>query len=333
MKKRVVVMGGGTGTYTVLTAIKNISGIKITAVVSSTDSGGSTGVLRDEFGVLPVGDFRQCLVALAQDDGNDNLIRELFKYRFSKGGSGLEGHNFGNLFLTALTDILQTEERAIMKASKILNIKGRVYPVTYDNIQLMAQYGDGSIAFGEAMIDSPPKNHDGRQKIVKLWTQPKGAVSKRAKEAVVSADYIIMGPGDLYSSILATVVVGQMNKYIKKSKGKLIYITNLVSKYGQTHNMKLSEYITEIEKYSCKRVDKILVNNKKPSEYIIKKYKAEKAYFVEDDLVGDKRVTKKDLLSGSLHKQTQSDRVRRSLLRHDVNKIKKALEKLFHNLK
>jgi len=149
--ENIVVMGGGTGTFVVLSGIKDINEFNITAVVSSADSGGSTGILRDEFGQLPVGDIRQCLVALSPVIGNGvatNITRELFKYRFER-GNGLKGHSFGNLFLTALTEILGSEQKAIQKAAEILHIKGQVLPVTTDDITLVAKYNNGSIGFGE----------------------------------------------------------------------------------------------------------------------------------------------------------------------------------------
>ncbi len=218
--KRIVVIGGGTGTYTVLSAIKHIENIDITAIVSSADSGGSTGVLRDEFGKLPVGDFRQCLVALSEDGNGNNILRRLFEYRFSKGGPGLEGHNFGNLLITALTEILGSEEEAFRKASRILNIQGRVFPITFDDIQLIAQYENGSVAFGESMIDEPESSHDGTMRISRLWVQPKAKIFDKSKEAISEADYIIMGPGDLYTSLLANIVVDGVSDAIKKSHAK-----------------------------------------------------------------------------------------------------------------
>ncbi|PJA40649.1 hypothetical protein CO178_01815, partial [candidate division WWE3 bacterium CG_4_9_14_3_um_filter_34_6] len=245
--KNVVVIGGGTGTYMVLTAIKHIPNINITAIVSSADSGGSTGILRDEFGQLPVGDFRQCLVALAKDTNGDNILRDLFSYRFSRGGSGLEGHNFGNLLITALTDILGSEEDAFRKASKILNVQGRVFPITFDKIQLVAEYENNDIGYGEAMIDDPTKEHDGSLRIKKLWCQPKGKIFNKSKEAILDADYIILGPGDLYTSTIANFVVGDTSKIIKNAKAKIIYICNLVSKWGQTHSLGATDYVLEIE--------------------------------------------------------------------------------------
>lgn len=331
--KNIVVIGGGTGTYTVLTGIKSIADINISAIVSSADSGGSTGVLRDEFGYLPVGDYRQCLVALAEEASGENILRELFQYRFQKGGTGLEGHNFGNLFITALTDILGSEEEAYQKASKILNIKGNVYPVTYDNVQLLAEYEDKSIGYGESMIDDPPKGHNGEQRITRLWVQPKAEIYEKSKEAILNANLIIFGPGDLYTSVLANVVVDGCANYISESKAKIIFISNLVSKYGQTHNFKTSDYVNEIERYIKRKVDYILVNSAPFPEDIVKVYKSINDYPVIDDMQSDSRVTKADLLSELLTTQLKSDKVKRSLLRHDSHKIADIVQSIINSSK
>lgn len=325
--KKVVVIGGGTGTYTVLRGIKNIKEIDITAIVTSADSGGSSGVLRDEFGQLPVGDFRQCLVALARDESeDDNLLRELFQYRFEKGGKGLEGHNFGNLFLTALKEILGSEELALRKASKILNIQGRVFPITVDNVELIAEYEDGTIGYGEAMIDEPPKGHNGELRIKKLWTQPRGVLMEKSKLALESADFIILGPGDLYSSILANIVVDDVAKVIKSSKAKIIFIPNLVTKYGQTFGFGTKDFIDEIEKYIGRHVDYVLVNITKVPRSILARYRLEKAYAVKDTLGDDDRVIRSDLISSLLVKRKKKDLFKRSLIRHDSDKIRKQVE-------
>ncbi|OGC47948.1 hypothetical protein A2713_02365 [candidate division WWE3 bacterium RIFCSPHIGHO2_01_FULL_35_17] len=326
--KRIVVIGGGTGTYTVLSAIKHIKDIDITAIVTSADSGGSTGVLRDEFGQLPVGDFRQCLVALSQDGNGDNILRKLFEYRFSKGGPGLEGHNFGNLLITALTDILASEEEAFRKASKILNIQGRVFPITFDDIQLIAEYENGSIAYGEAMVDEPGASHDGSQRIVSLWVQPKAKIYEKSAEAIEKADYIIIGPGDLYTSLLANIVVDGVTEAIKESNAKIIYIPNIVSKWGQTHGFRTSDYVNEIEKYLERKINCILMNNKKLPKSSLKKYEMEKSYAVEDDLAEDKRVIRADLLKAVEVNPIKGDRVKRSLLRHDSKKLMREISTL-----
>lgn len=177
--KNIVVIGGGTGTYTVLTGLKKYPELSLKAIVGVTDSGGSTGKLRDEFGILPVGDFRQAIVALSEEGNGENLLRDLFLYRFEK-GSGLAGHNFGNLLLTALTDILGSEAKAITAAGKILRINGEVIMVSTDNVDLVAEYDDGSVLVGEAHIDEPDKRHNSNAKIKSLRIQPITKVSEKA---------------------------------------------------------------------------------------------------------------------------------------------------------
>jgi len=328
---KITVVGGGTGTYTVLKGLKFLENVELTAIVTSADSGGSTGILRDEFGVLPVGDFRQCLVALAEENEsreNEGVLRQLFEYRFARGGTGLEGHNFGNLFLTALTDILGSEEEAFRKASKILNVKGRVYPVTFEKIQLVAEYEDGSILFGEKMIDEPPLVHDGTQKVKRLWVQPKAEVYVKAKEAILNSDAIVFGPGDLYTSLLANVVIDDFKGIIKQSNAKLIFISNLMTKYGQTFGFKVSDYISEVEKYLDKEVDHIIINNGQIPEELIENYKTEKADPVVNDMSNDPRVVVTDLVSEILYEQKNSDAVKRSVLRHSSLKIANEIEKI-----
>jgi len=252
MKKvNIVIIGGGTGTFTVIQGLKHHPQFSLTAIVTMTDSGGSAGRLRDEFGTLPVGDVRQCLVALSKEDEAGNILRELFNYRFPNTNSSLHGHNFGNIFLTALSNILGGEEQAIDAASKILNIKGRIIPVTTDNVDLVAKYDNGFILYGEKNIDEPYNNpkHDCNSRISRLWTQPDAKLNPHAENAIINADYIIMGPGDFYSSLMANIVINGMDKVISASKAKFIYIPNLVSKYGQTSNMKQSDYIYELAKY------------------------------------------------------------------------------------
>lgn len=325
--KRVVVIGGGTGSFTVLRGIKNIDDIEITSIVTTADSGGSAGVLRDEFGTLPVGDFRQALVALASEE-DDDILRELFQHRFSKGGKGLQGHSFGNLYLMALTEILGSEEIALQKASKILNIQGRVYPVTTDNIQLIAEYEDGRIGFGEAMIDEPPESHDGTMGIKKLWVQPKGVLLGRSRKAIESSDLLILGPGDLYTSTLAALVVDNVCKIIKNSDTKIVYIVNLVTKYGQTYGYKASDHVAEIEKYVGRTPDYVLVNDSKISPSILRRYRAEQAYAVKDDLKEGDGVIKTDLVSEEIVDKVEGDETKRSFIRHDSEKIKEAIENI-----
>ncbi|MCA9386467.1 YvcK family protein [Candidatus Dojkabacteria bacterium] len=320
MNKKVVVIGGGTGSYTILSGLKELENIEITAIVASTDSGGSTGRLRDEFGYLPVGDIRQCLVALAENSEEQRILQKLFTYRFDKGGNGLEGHNFGNLFMTALREIVGNELIAIKYIEKILNIKGKVYPVTLDDCQLVAEYENGEVVIGESNIDEPQYPHDGRLKISKLSTKPKSETHAKVIDSIKQADLIIIGPGDLYTSIIANFIIDGVRDAIKKSSAKKIYISNLVTKFGQTFDFKLSDHLNEVEKYSTK-MDYILVNSKPLSREILKKYKLENAYPVVNDLLNDGRIILTDLLATEKIKTIKGDILKRSLIRHDSVKI------------
>lgn len=323
-KKKIVTIGGGTGTFVVLSGLKKHCDVMdISAIISVADDGGSTGRLRDEFGYLPVGDTRMALAALAEDVEDMNLLRELFLYRFSK-GKGVSGHNFGNLFLVAMSDLLKSEEKALDFASKILRIKGKVIPVSNDNTRLVAEYEDGTILKKETLIDEPPKGHDGKMHIKKLSLKPKAKICNSAVDAILNADLIILGPGDLYTSTLSNIVVDGVSPAIKKSKGKLIYITNLFTRYGQTFNFSTKDHVDEIIRYTGRIPDFVIVNNKKIPRGDIKRYeKQDKEYPVVDDLENTKEtaIIYSDLLSSKKTKKVKGDLLKRSLVRHDSDKI------------
>lgn len=285
--KKVVSIGGGTGSYTILTGLKDRD-LDLTSVVTCADSGGSTGRLRDEFGHLPVGDFRMALVALADTNGDNNILRELFLYRFEK-GTGLTGHNFGNLLLTALTDIFKSEEKAFEYASKILRVSGKVLPITNEPVTLIAEYEGGKIIIGENHIDEPHKNHNGKKRIVNLTVQPKVRMAKRTKEAILDADLIVLGPGDLFTSTLANLVVSGVASSIRKSNAKVVFVVSLINKYGQTYGFKISDYVSEIYKYLGVYPDYIVVNTDLLPKNILKRYKGEKGFPPEDDLEKTKK--------------------------------------------
>ncbi|MBN1915457.1 YvcK family protein [Candidatus Dojkabacteria bacterium] len=332
-KINVVVIGGGTGTYTVLSGLKKYSNLTLNAIVGVTDSGGSTGKLRDEFGTLPIGDFRQAIVALSGEGNGKNLLRELFLYRFEK-GDGLKGHNFGNLLLTALTEILGSEEKAISAASKILRVQGEVIMVANDNVDLVAEYEDGSVLVGEAHIDEPDSKHDSTTRITSLRIQPNTKVSNKARCAILNADYIIMGPGDLYSSLLSNIVVPGVSEAINESKAEFVYITNLMTKCGQTYGFTIKDHVSEIIKYLGKYPDYILVNSTKLPEDVLDVYVDEKAFPVKDDLSVSgirSKIIRKDLLSSYLVERQENDRVRRSLIRHDSHKLAKAIYEIMNS--
>lgn len=326
--KKVVSIGGGTGSHTVLSGLKNKK-LDLTAIVTCADSGGSTGRLRDEFGYLPVGDFRMALVALADTNGENDVLRELFLYRFEK-GSGLTGHNFGNLLLTALSDLFKSEEKAFEYASKILRVRGKVLPITNEPVTLIAEYEDGKIVIGENHIDQPHKNHDGTKKIINLSVQPDVRVGKRAKNAILDADLIVLGPGDLYTSTIANLAVKGVPLSIKKSKAKVVFVMSLINKYGQTYGFNMSDHVEEIKKYLGKYPDVVLVNTDRLPKSILKRYKEENGFPPKDDLSynSDYRLVKRKLLAGEVVKRKTGDTVKRSLIRHDSEKLANILSKL-----
>ncbi len=306
--KKVVVIGGGTGSFTVLRGLKKYN-VDITAVVNMFDSGGSTGMLRDEFGILPPGDVRRCLVALAEENG-ENIVRELFNYRFDE-SSSLKGHSFGNLFLTALTKISGSEVEAIKKAAKVLNVKGKVLPVSVDNCHLCAELEDGQVIVGETNIDIP--KHDGNLKIRRVFLKPEARIYDETRKAIEEADLIVIGPGDLYTSVMPNLLVKGMKEALQKSKGKKIYVCNLMTKFGETNGFAASDFVKEILKYSgLDELDFVVCNNKKIKNNILEKYEKENAFPVAVDenvkKFCEKTITK-DLISDPVFIRHDSDKL------------------------
>ncbi len=325
--KKVVVIGGGTGTFTVLSGLKKFP-LDLTAIVTVADSGGSTGKLRDEFGYLPPGDFRMALVALS-DENDQQVLRKLFLYRFSQGNEGLKGHNFGNLFLTALTDVLGSEKLALDYASRILRVEGRVLPVTNKNIQLVASYENGSELMGEANIDEPPSTHDCSSKISDLWLEPSATCSPDVTEEIMSADMIILGPGDLYTSILANIIVDGVAAAIKKSSAKLVYIMNLMTKYGQTTDFSAGDHVDELSKYLKCFPDLVIMNDSPFPEEVLRFYEEENEFPVEDDLDGHSyELLRGNFMAETVFQKDSSDKLKRSLIRHDTDKLAWELMKI-----
>ncbi|MDP2671622.1 MAG: YvcK family protein [bacterium] len=320
MDKKLVVIGGGTGTFPVLTGLKKYTS-ELVAVVTMMDSGGSSGRLRDEFGQLPAGDLRQALVALSKDT---SVLRELFNYRYSK-GEGLEGHSFGNLFLTALAEVSGGMDQAVAVASQILNVKGKVLPVTTDHATLVAEYEDGSVVRGEGKIDEP--EHDGKIAIKQLSLDPLAKVFPPTAEAIEQADAIILGPGDIFTSLIPNLLVAGAAEAICGSSAKKIFVMNLMTKYGQTFGWTATKFVAEIERYLDKPcLDFVLINNQELPEEILQRYKQEGDEPVKDDLEDDGyKIIRTDLLASSPVQKTAGDSLKRSLIRHDTEKIASAI--------
>lgn len=324
--KKVVVIGGGTGVFSVLTGLKKYP-VHLTAIVSMTDSGGSNRVIRDEFGLLPTSDIRQCIVALASPKA-DEILRRLFTYRYTQ-GQGISGMTFGNLFMAALTDIYGSQEEAIKKTCELLQVQGEVIPVTLDNANLVAKYSNGQEVVGEHFIDEP-EEEVGIHAISELGVIPEAKVNPEAVRALKDADVIIFGPGDLYTSIICNLVVSGMPEAIIDSKAKKIYITNLMTKFGQTNNFTASQHLKELEKYIGKEIiDACLVNSTMFPQDIIERYENQHAIPVVNDLnENEVQVVTGDFVSDVVHENEKSDALLRSLIRHDADKLAASLSKI-----
>jgi uncharacterized cofD-like protein len=321
-KKSIVVIGGGTGTHTLLKGLKKYADrIDIKAIVTMADSGGSTGRLRDEFGYLPVGDARSALAALAEEyEGSDDVLRKLFLYRFDK-GEGLNGHTFGNLFLVALTDILGSEAKAIQVAGQILRTCGEVIPVTEDNVHLIAQYSTGAVAENEHDIDVCARApHDAR--ILELTLSGNARISERASEVLRSADLVVLGPGDLYTSILANCIVRGVGEILRDLQVPIVYISNLMSRSGQTEGMGTDAYLEEIRRYTGRLPTHILLNNAPFPEALVAHYATEYEYPVIHTYTGnDVQVISDDFLAREVVITQRGDSLKRSLIRHDPDRL------------
>ncbi len=319
--KRIVTIGGGTGTFVVLSGLRRLPNVELTAIVSGADDGGSTGHLRDAYGFLPAGDARQALVALAEDG---NVLRDLFAYRFSK--SGIAGHNLGNLFITALTDMLGSDAEALEEASRILRIQGRVVSATEKPTVLVAKLADGTVIKKERIID---ERAAGRPRITELWLEGETVASSKAREAIRAADLIVLGPGDLYTSTVAALLPPGMKEEIVSSKAKLVHICNLFDKNGQTEGYTVRDYVNEIAKYAGREPEAILLNANGLNEEVLKAYAAEGEYPPKDDMPeSDTRVRRSSLVSVYPVKAVEGDMLNRSLIRHDEAKVAAAIAEL-----
>ncbi|KKR62690.1 MAG: hypothetical protein UU66_C0040G0002 [Parcubacteria group bacterium GW2011_GWB1_41_5] len=316
-------VGGGTGSYTVLSGLKDLKNVSLTALVSMADDGGSTGVLRDELGVLPPGDVRQCLVALSE---HSEIVRKLMNYRFENGG--LSGHSFGNIFLAALEKVAGNFREGVEIASEILKVNGKVIPTTNNKADLSLELVNGKIFEGEDKIQNANLQDVG---IKNIYYKNKVLLNEHAKEAIQKADYIILGPGNFYCSLLPNLIVNGFKQTISKSKAKIIFPVNLTNKLGHTTNWAVSHYVKDVEKHLGKPVDFILVNNEKLSKVQIERYKVEggEGVLIEDDFKDD-RIVRAPLLSKFVFDKTKEDVIPRTVgfIRHDSKKLAECIKKI-----
>ncbi|MDD3237787.1 MAG: YvcK family protein [Candidatus Gastranaerophilales bacterium] len=307
---KVVAIGGGTGLSTMLKGIKKITN-NITAIVTVGDDGGSSGRLRQQMGILPPGDIRNCIAALADDD---DLTTKLFQYRF-KTGEGLEGHSFGNLFLTAMCAIIGDMFRAIIESSKVLSIRGRVLPSTLDDMKLVALMEDGTIIKGESTIPESGK------KIKKMYTDPQ--FCKPLEDVIVAiqdADLIILGPGSLYTSIIPNLLIREISEAVEKAKAKKIYVCNIMTQPGETDDFTVSDHIKTILAHANNRkiIDTVLVNDYLPDE-IVEEYKKYNSHPVKVD-----RVTIKKMGIGIVRKRLIAEN-KKNVVRHSPSRLARAI--------
>jgi uncharacterized cofD-like protein len=322
-QKNVVVIGGGTGTFTVLSGLKKYPHLSLTAIVTMADDGGSTGILRDEFGVLPPGDLRQCLVALAKDG---SVLRKLFNHRYEKGS--LAGHSFGNIFISTLEQVTGSLDKALDTIGNILKIKGSVVPVTLSKVRLHAKLKNGKMLTGEHEITSYQLLS--RFGIESLALSPKARVNPKALQAIAEADLIIVGPGNLYASLIPNFLVPGVGKALARAKAQKVYVANLMNKHGHTDDFAVADYVQTLERYSTPCVfDTVIYNTKKPARALLARYSDEGEPLGDTHgLPAKYRALGKDLLSRTIHTQKKKDPLRRTLIRHDQDKLARAIVEL-----
>lgn len=325
---KIAVIGGGTGSFTLLQSLKEKTEA-IAALVNMADDGGSTGQLRDELGVLPPGDIRQCLVALSDSP----VLRDLFNYRFDEGS--LKGHAFGNLFLTALEKMSGDFARGVEVAGDVLNITGVVEPMTLSDVKLAMRDSSGKVTNGEFEI--------AHQKFAgerpEFWLEPAAAVNPSALKAIARADLVVIAPGNLYGSLAPALLVDGVGEALAQTSALKVYVSNLVTKPGQTDGFTVTDFADEIERLAgAKFLDAVLYNTEKPTDDLLKKYAvdgelavefdAQKAQAAQYETIGAALVSdaiwvntnKADPIAGA-----------RTLIRHDSAATAEALLAYYHH--
>lgn len=322
----IVLIGGGTGSFTILSGIKQYT-TNVTALVNMADDGGSTGVLRDELGVLPPGDVRQCLVALSDTP----YLRDLFNYRFEEGS--LKGHSFGNLFLSAVEKMTSSFDSAVELAGEVLNITGKVIPVTNQDVRLVLEKPNGEIIRGEYKIGHLDFKGDQRP-VMRL--EPNAKLHPHAEKAIMAADIVLIAPGSLYGSLAPALIIDGMREALKKTKAKKVYICNLVTKPGQTDGFKVHDFAEEVERFIGEPLlDIVLYNTDEPPKSVMDKYTHDNEFIVEFDLevLANKhyKAIGLPIISHQPSVFSPHDRIAstRSLIRHDTDKVAREVMKVY----
>ncbi len=303
MNKKVVVLGGGTGQSSLLRGLK-LFPLDITAVVTVADDGKSTGKLRKEFNIPGVGDIRRVLISLSE---TEEVVEKLVDYRF-KTDSDLDGHSIGNIILTALIDLYGDLTTAVKEISKMLNLKGKVYPLTNDNVVLMGKMNNGKTIEGEHNITESQLN------IKKVFYKKEPQINKEVLREIEDSDLIILSMGSLYTSIIPNLISKQIIKAIDSSKAKIMYVCNIMTQPGETDDFKVSDHINVLNSYLGKRkVDVVIVNNEKIDEALIENYRNKEQ---KDLVIYDKENIKCKVIAKPLLKVDEN-----GSLRHDSVRV------------
>ncbi|MCP5043820.1 MAG: YvcK family protein [bacterium] len=325
MARNLVVIGGGTGSFTLLSGLRD-KPVSLCSIVTMMDSGGHSGELRDTYGVLPPGDLRRCLIALSDES---QMLRDVLSFRFEE--PPLEGHNLGNLFFLALTQATGSERRALDSISRMLKIHGHVLPVTWDHSHLNAELEDGEVIEGEGNIDlrgseSPAlPDHDMSKAIRRVFLSPPAKANPKAVTAIDSADALVLAPGDLFTSTLPNLLVDGIAEAIQQSPAPFVYVMNLMTKHGETDGFAASRHVGEIERYAGRIPDAVLIHDGSVPRRLITRYDCEYARPVELDadrmrVMGVSTIWSNDIMAAD------------SLVRHDPERTAAALIELIDTL-
>jgi uncharacterized cofD-like protein len=309
---KIVTIGGGSGQFALLLGLRDIDFINITAIVSMVDSGGSTGRLRDELGILPPGDVLKCVLALSP---HRDMVRMILLKRFSS-NSRLQGHNAGNMLLTMLAEYTGDFSTGVRALAEILDARGTILPVTVDKATLVAELTDGNRIYGQSAIDRPRDTQ--REQIRDIYLVPHHHDTISAYppviEAIACADYIVIGPGDLYTSIIPNLIVPGVREAFRHTRATVLYIVNIMTKFGETHNFNRFDFVRKVEGYIGRQVDGVIYNATRPNQKILRQYARQKAEFVEIDgdgeAWGNRTLYETDLMSTA-----------GGIVRHDSKKL------------
>lgn len=318
-KKKIVTIGGGTGQFALLSGLRDLDNMDITAVVSMADSGGSTGRLRDELGILPPGDVLKCILALSP---YRNVARTILLKRFTN-DKRLQGHNAGNLLLTVLSDYAGSFPAGIQALAEILDVRGNILPVSIDKATLVAQLSDGERIYGQAAINVPQVAR--REKIQEIFLVPHHApcvsVYPPVTDAIHEADFIVIGPGDLYTSIMPNLIVAGVSQALQATGASILYVVNIMTKFGETDQFSTHDFVGKLEACIGRKLDIIICNTGRPDDRLLEQYREEKSDFVEMDELpkdwSDRTVIASDLLDTA-----------GGIVRHDSEKLASLIQRI-----